>query len=65
MKAIVMSVAAFLGLISSTIESFRLVPYWTEVLKLYFIFDSLVPVLIAAMIGFYNALLFLTTDEWF
>jgi hypothetical protein len=38
---------------------------WREVLKLYFIFDSVVPVMIAAMIGFYAVLLFLEKGVWY
>lgn len=64
LKGILITVFVFVGLFFSILSNLLLAP-WYEILKLYFIFDSVVPVMIAAVIGFYAVLLFLNTGKWY
>ena len=57
-------VFAFSGLLFSLLSNFMVAP-WQEVIKLYFILDSIIPVAIAGLIGFYTVLDFLSTKEWY
>lgn len=53
-----------LGLIFSLAANFMIAP-WREVLKLYLLLDSSVPVVIAATIGFFAISNFASTNKWF
>jgi hypothetical protein len=52
------------GFTLSVVSSLQLAP-WLEVLKLYFMLDSLIPVLVAGLIGFFSVFDFLSTGEWY
>jgi hypothetical protein len=58
LKGTLITAFVFVGLFFCIISNLMLAS-WREVLKLYFTFDSVVPVMVAAMIGFYAVLLFL------
>lgn len=54
----------FSGFLISVISNLQIAP-WQEVLKLYFVMDSLIPVLVAAIIGFFSVFNYLSTNEWY
>jgi hypothetical protein len=61
-KLIIAFVAA--GFLISVVSNLQIAP-WREVLKLYFMIDSLIPVLIAGLIGFFSVFNYLSTNEWY
>jgi hypothetical protein len=48
-----------------SLVSCRLLTTWREVFTLYFQIDSIVPILISGLMGFYAMLKFLTTQAWY
>jgi len=54
----------FSGFTISIISNLQIAP-WFEVLKLYLILDSLIPVLVAGIIGFFSVHNYLSTGEWY
>jgi hypothetical protein len=52
------------GFIVSVVSNLQIAP-WQEVVKLYLMLDSLIPVLIAAIIGFFAVFNYLSTNEWY
>lgn len=52
------------GLIVSVVSNLQIAP-WKEVVKLYFMLDSLIPVLVAGIIGFFSVFDYLATGEWY
>ena len=64
LKGILMISCAIAGLLTSVISNLMVAP-WLEVLKMYVIFDSILPVVSFAMIAFIAILNFLTTGEWY
>jgi hypothetical protein len=50
----------FSGFTISIISNLQIAP-WHEVIKLYFVLDSLIPVLVAGLIGFFSVFNYLST----
>lgn len=51
-------------MITTFISSILIAP-WKEVLKMYVQFDSIIPILISAVIAFYSVLSFFGLQEWY
>jgi hypothetical protein len=64
LKGIMIACFTFGGLITAIVSNLMIAP-WRQVLKLYVLVDSLVPVLIATIIGFYSILNFLSVGAWY
>lgn len=63
LKIMVLLGVVTLGLILS-IASNRLIASWEQIIKLYLLLDSVVPVIIAAIIACYTILKFASTGQW-
>lgn len=63
-KAVLMFIFVILGLISSIVSNLLIIN-WREVLKMYLLLDSTIPVVIAASIGFFAIYNFSSTGEWY
>jgi hypothetical protein len=63
LKAIFILVNIFLGLLVSIANNLLIAP-WKEIIKLYLMVDSCVPVMIASVIGFYAMLNFVGMGSW-
>jgi len=64
MKGLLITIFSFLGLILALISNLSVAP-WRQVLKLYLMMDSIVPVLIVSVIGCYEMLNFFKFDTWY
>ena len=64
LKGAVMISLSLSGFFLSLLSNVMVAP-WREVLKFYFLFDSIAPVMAAAMISFYAILNFLTSGRWY
>lgn len=64
LKGQLIIVFVFSGFVISLISNLQIAP-WREVVKLYFLIDSLVPVLISGLIGFFSVFNYLSTGEWY